>query len=346
MKTVSIDPISDPLWLQLVHSTTSDLFHSPAWMQGVAQTYGFTFGAQLVLDGAGRPVAGIPYSHIDDLRGSRVVTLPFSDYCDPLVQSEEQWCTLVAAIGRADSPYTIRCLHNDLPLNDRRFCQSNRAKWHGLTLSPSLDLLWQNLHGSARRAIRKAERAAVQIHVAQTKADLRSFYLMHLGVRKQKYQMLAQPYQLFEQIWQNFMEQDRGLLLLAKQGDALLGATMLLEWQDKLYYKFNASLPTQLTVRPNDLMIWYAIQHAKARDLNFLDFGLSDWDQEGLVRYKRKYATTEKTISFLRRPAQGLCAEPPKVNQLLPQLTSLFTDQTVPDTITEAAGNMLYRYFA
>jgi hypothetical protein len=33
------------------------------------------------------------------------------------------------------------------------------------------------------------------------------------------------------------------------------------------------------------------------------------------------------------------------VAELLPKLTALFTDQTVPDSITEKAGDILYRFF-
>lgn len=42
--------------------------------------------------------------------------------------------------------------------------------------------------------------------------------------------------------------------------------------------------------------MWQGIQYGKAKGYTHLDFGLSDWDQEGLVRYKRKFATTDLSI--------------------------------------------------
>src|SRR5204862_531939 len=108
-----------------------------------------------------------------------------------------------------------------------------------------------------------------------------------------------QPYRFFEAIWQAFVEAERGALLLAEHDDQPIGGILLLEWKSTLYYKFNASAHANLTHRPNDLLMWQAIQHGKARGLTRMDFGLSDWDQEGLIRYKRKFASEEKSISFL-----------------------------------------------
>jgi hypothetical protein len=347
MKIYRIEPRTDPLWLQLVTSSASDVFHSPAWMQVVAETYGFAFSAYVLVDDSGIPVAGLPFTQIADLRGERNVTMPFSDYCDPLVHTPEQWCTLVEPLVTGCCPYTIRCLHNNIPLQDGRFALVNQAKWHGLDLTPALGCLWEQIDSTARRAIRKAEQAEVIVRIADCQETLRAFYQLHLGVRKQKYRMLAQPYLFFANIWRHFIEPGHGALLYATHEDRVIGATLLLEWQNKIYYKFNASTAKQLAVRPNDLMIWRAIQYAKTKGYTYWDFGLSDWDQEGLVRYKRKFATEEKTISFLRYSGQaGVDPHRQDWNQLAPQLTTLFTDESVPDAITEAAGTLLYRFFA
>lgn len=346
MKIISVDPQTNPLWQQLIQTHPSDAFHSPEWLQVLAETYGLEVQAYILLDGIGQPVAGLPFCRIADLKGERLVTLPFSDYCDPLVDDPDHWRCLSTQLLGEHHLYTIRCLHNDLPLADPRFTRVNQAKWHGLNLQPDLETLWQGLHSSARRAIRKAEKQGVVVQVAQDMEALRAFFELHLGVRKYKYHLLAQPYRFFENIWRHFIEEGRGALMVATFEDEIVGGVLFLEWKDGLYYKFNASSPAQLSVRPNDLLIWEGIQYAKAKDLTYLDFGLSDWDQEGLVRYKRKFATEEKTISFLRySPNGGPTQQAQQMGNLLPQLTQLFTDETVPDQVTEKAGDVLYQFF-
>lgn len=347
MEIARIDPQTNPLWQQLVERSQSSVFHSPAWMRVLAETYGFEVGAYVTLDEAREPRAGIPFCRITDMMGKRIVILPFSDYFDALVSDMDQWHCLAEKLLEEGCPVVVRCLHNDLPLADERFKLVNRAKWHGLDLQPDLDTLWRSLRSSARRAIKKAKRDGVVIRIAKRKDTLRTFFEMHLRIRKYKYRLLAQPYEFFENIWHHFVEAQNGLLMVAMYQDEIIGGVFYLQWKDTLFYKFNASKSDYLPCRPNDLLIWEGIKYAKARGYKYLDFGLSDWDQEGLVRYKRKFATDEKTISFLKYTPDGAPTQhDSQMRRLLPQLTKLFTDETVPDNVTEEAGEVLYRFFA
>lgn len=346
MNTSIIDPTTDALWHRLVDHTDSSVFHSPRWMRVLADSYGFDLRALVAVDESGEPRAGIPFGRISDFKGERIVSLPFSDYCDPLVGDAEEWRGLIDRLMAEGCPVTLRCLHNQVPLSDERFELANRAKWHGMELRPDLETLWSGLDGSARRAIKKAQQNGVVVRVAEREEELRAFFEMHLGVRKHKYRLLAQPYRFFENIWRHLVQQHQGFLLVALHQEEIIGGVMFLEWKDTLYYKFNASSPRHLSHRPNDFVIWNGIQMGKAKGFHRLDFGLSDWDQEELVRYKRKYASEEKTISFLRyEPNGGPTPREREARGLLSQLTELLVDESVPDSISDRAGDILYRYF-
>jgi CelD/BcsL family acetyltransferase involved in cellulose biosynthesis len=345
-KIVRVDPRSDPLWQQLVEKVRSSIFHSPSWIRVLTDTYGWEAAAYVLTDQSGEPVAGIPFCPIADIMGERTVALPFSDYCDPLVADAESWNVLIEHLLARQKPVVVRCLHNAVPLADKRFALVKQAKWHGLDIRPDLDQLWHGMQDSVHRAIRKSEREGIVVRVAETEEDLRAFFEMHLKVRKYKYGLLAQPYSFFQNIWRHFMETQRGFLLLAIYDEKIVAGDLFLVWRDALYYKFNASHPEELSHRPNDLLIWKGLQIGKERGLKYLDFGLSDIDQEGLVRYKRKFGTEEREISFLRCECGG---EPNsavrQMQELLGKLTARFTDQLVPDSVTEQAGEDLYRLF-
>lgn len=346
MKIVCVDPRTDPLWCRLVHQVSSSVFHSPGWMQVLAQTYGWQPFAYLVLDDRGEPRAGLPCCRVSDMLGERLVALPFSDYCDPLVNDVDSWRLLTDHLLSEQCPITLRCLHNHLPLDDARFTLAKQAKWHRLDLRPALDALWNGMHDSTHRAIRKSERSGLTVRKAQSEPELRAFFEMHLRIRKYKYGLLAQPYSFFQNIWHQFVDSQQGFLLLAINGETIVAGDFFLQWKDTLYYKFNASLPDDLSCRPNDLLIWEAIQLGKDRGFTYLDFGLSDIDQEGLLRYKRKFGTEESTISFLRHNHNGTAAPGEKAfRELLGKLTTRFTDHQVPDLVTEKAGEQLYRLF-
>lgn len=346
MKIVHVDPRIDPIWQTLAERAASSVFHSPSWIQVLTDTYGWPASAYVVVDDRGEPQAGIPFCRIADMMGERILALPFSDYCDPLVHDQQCWDYLVDCLLPNRCPISLRCLHNDLPLSDKRFAVVKQAKWHRLDMKSDLDQLWDRLHDSTHRAIRKSQREGVEVRVAKSESELRAFFDMHLKVRKYKLGMLAQPFVFFQNIWRHFVDTQNGFLLLALYQDKIVAGDFFLEWKDTLYYKFNASLPADLNHRPNDLLIWEGIQRGKARGFDFLDFGLSDIDQEGLVRYKRKFGTEEKIISFLRYTPNGSPSLAEKqTRDLLAQLTRRFTDQMVPDLVTEKAGEDLYRLF-
>ncbi len=345
MTVTTVDPVSDPLWRQLVTGRETTLFHSPDWLGVLARTYGFPVQARVILDDAGLPVAGMPYVTVRDFMDRRT-SLPFSDFCDPLVSDDDQWRALVDGLLLEPQRVDLRCLHTDVPLRDDRFTVVDRALWHAIDVRRDEDAIWTDLPGSARRALRRARSAGVEIKVAQDEADLRAFYELHVRVRKYKYGLLAQPYDFMKAIWDVFVAADHGALLLAVIDGQVAAGVMFLEWQDLLYYKFNASAATHLDARPNDLVLWEGMRHAQKRGLGRVDLGLTDGDQEGLIRYKRKYASEEKTITLLRHQPPGLPSDNDQLARgMLRDMTRLLTDESVPDTVSAQAGDVLYRYF-
>jgi len=344
--TVVVDPTTDPRWAELVGSRESSVFQSPAWARVLSSTYDFPLRANVIVDDQGAPEAGLSYAEIADFLDPRLSSLPFSDYCDPIAPDEAVWHALVDDLLAQGRRFDLRCLDNDIPASDRRFAEVGRAAWHGADLERETDDIWMSLHSSARRAIRKADAAGVTVRVASTREDLRTFFQLHLQVRKYKYGLLAQPLQFFEHIWSEFMEQERGFLLLASLDGKAVGGILFLEWQDTLYYKFNASDISTLPARPNDRLIWEGIQMGKSRGMRLLDFGLSDLEQEGLVRYKQKYATEEKVITQLRHtPPGGPSDADREGRRMLRDLTAVLVHEDVPDEITAKSGDLLYRYF-
>lgn len=347
-RPIVVDTRNNPLWNALVHARDSDVFHAPAWHQVLYDTYGFETQGYVLTDAAGAPRAGTTWVRIEDARGERLTGMPFSDYCDPLVDDAADWGRLDPDMA-ADVPARIRCLRDEIARNDPRWRETARARWHGIDLTASAEATWERIEPAARRAVRKAERAGISVRASTTETDVRTFFEMHLAVRKRKYRLLAQPYRFFDAIRRWFMTPGNGVVLLAEIDGAAIGGVLLLCWRDRLYYKFNASHAEELSVRPNDLLMWTAIRYGQERGLRELDLGLSDWDQEGLVRYKRKYATREGVISFHQRDhssAVGTGAAAASTGSLLRTMTELLTDPTVPDAVTERAGDALYHLFA
>jgi CelD/BcsL family acetyltransferase involved in cellulose biosynthesis len=338
-----IDALRDLRWSDVARHRFGSLFSCPQWINAVAKTYDFTVNASVRING-GRIEAAVPYCQISDLRGDRILSLPFSDYCDPLVSDRDTWNQLVTPLLDQKVPINLRCLRNDVPAGDSRFRVKAPALWHGVDLTKSEEELWAGLHSSARQNIRKARVSGVVVRDGHSIEDMRTFHRMHRNLRKSKYRLLAQPLSFFENVFLEFARTDGVNVLIAERNNEPIAGIVLLEWNGTLYYKFNASLDQRHC--PNDLLAWHALLYGRQRGMVRFDFGLSDIEQPGLVRYKRKYATEEREILFLQwRPEGYANPKGEQAGQVLHQITNLLTDVTVPDEVTQAAGEKLYRFF-
>src|SRR5258708_25612776 len=100
----------------LLQQASSSVFHSPAWIQVLTDTYGWEARAYVVLDSRGEPRAGIPFSHLSDMMGERVLALPFSAYCHPLGDDPQCSPFLLDSLVSERCPANFACLHNKRPL--------------------------------------------------------------------------------------------------------------------------------------------------------------------------------------------------------------------------------------
>jgi CelD/BcsL family acetyltransferase involved in cellulose biosynthesis len=341
---IAADPRTDPRWQTLAATAEGSLFTSPPWIRSVCDTYGFTPQARIVTDAAGRPTDGFAWVPISDIRGDRLVSLPFSDRAEPLVADRATWSSLVDDALRTDAPLKIRCLDLTVPTTDARLVRAGEAAWHRTPLDAPVPEIYRSLSSAARRNIAAADRNGVHVDALTGIDAVRTYHRLHVSLRKYKYRLLAQPFALFERIWQEFSVHDGIVTLLAHINDEPIAGAVYLVWKDALYYKFGASLEGTLPLRPNDALAWTALRWASERGFRLLDWGLSDLDQPGLVAYKRKWASEERRIVTLRSMNRHP-NDSRDTDQLLGELTRLLTDDAVPDHITERAGSLLYRYF-
>ncbi|WP_028937436.1 lipid II:glycine glycyltransferase FemX [Pseudonocardia spinosispora] len=277
------------------------------------------------------------------MRGERISSLPFCDRADPIVTAPGGWDGLIDDMLATNTPFTGRCFSDNAAVSDPRLRQVGEAAWHGIPLDCTEEELYKRISSTSRRNLKAADRNKVQV-VASTEIDaVHAFHKLHVGLRKNKYRLLAQPREFFERIWQQFSADDAVVTLLAEVDGEVVAGAMYLVWGDTLYYKFGASLSEYLPMRPNDALYWAACKLALSRGLTSIDLGISDLDQPGLVSFKRKWASVERRVVTLRGGPDPI----PKteVGAMLGELTRLFTEESVPDDISTQAGALLYRHF-
>ncbi|MCA1836704.1 MAG: GNAT family N-acetyltransferase [Actinobacteria bacterium] len=343
-ESVVVDPRSDRRWRELALGRLGSLFTSPPWIDAVCGTYGFIPAASIRLGWDGAPRAGLAWVPISDIRGDRLSSLPFSDRAEPLTDDPADWKALADGVITSAAPLTLRCFHTAVPVTDPRFSQVGAAAWHGTPLDADIDEIRRRLSQHARRNITISEREGVRVAARTDRDAVHHFHELHVQLRKRKYKLLAQPVELFDRIWDAFAANDAIVTMLAHAGDELIAGAVFLTWQNTLYYKFGASRHEHLAKRPNDAIFWAGIHWGVQHGAQLVDWGLSDFDQPGLIAYKRKWATEERRIVTLRAGGEHARSDP-QAGAMLGGLTELLTGESVPDDVTKKAGALLYRYF-
>src|SRR5262249_43887094 len=161
---------------------------------------------------------------------------------------------------------------------------------------------------------------------------------LHRRTRKRKHRLLAQPVSFFENIWKQFAPTETIVVGLAEYEGQTIAGSLNIVWGGVWYHKFSASNAEFLNLKPNEGLAWQCMNHARSLGLTSYDWGVSDLDQPGLIEYKRKYATDERTVTVLRHTPDGW-SDPnaAEAGRVLGELTDVLTRDDVPDDATQRA---------
>ena len=315
------------------------LFHSEPWRRAVEEAFGVEI---LRFHPRSEPDGFAYYSVITDLRGERVVSTPFSDFCDPML-GPAGWAEFADHLRSFEAPVTVRPFRNLAATSDDSFERRHELLWHSVDLEPGFEHLWDGLKSKVRTAIRRAPKAGITFRSSSRLADLEAFYAMHVELRRSKYGLLAQPFSFFAALHDGFGD-DLSVILAEEDGEPI-AAMVYLAWNGVWYYKFSTSVARNY--RPNAALLIEACREGVERGLSSVDMGRSDIDQPGLVAFKQQFASEEVPLTTLHwQPAGHADPAGADASATLGQLTALLTSPEVPADVSARAGDLLYRYFA
>ena len=91
MRIYQIDPTRDARWAELVERhPKASVFHTVGWLKALRCTYGYEPVAFTTSSPTGDLKNGLVFCRIDSwLTDRRLVSLPFSDHCEPLCDSAD-----------------------------------------------------------------------------------------------------------------------------------------------------------------------------------------------------------------------------------------------------------------
>lgn len=342
-------PLNDPRWREfLQRHPRSSVFHTVEWLDALHRTYGYEPLAFTTCRPGVDLNNALVFCHIKSwLSGRRLVSLPFSDHCDPLVDASPEFAALLGALkselGQRKARYLEIRPTQPLAAASVELQTSETFCWHRIDLSPSLDQLFRNCHkDSTQRKVRRAEREGLSIEENRPAENLDHFYRLLILTRR-RHLLPPQPKKWFYNLIDTF-----GTALnirIAFKDRQPIAAILTLRHRDVLTYKYGCSDPRFHNLGGMQLLFWTSIQQAKREGMSMFDLGRSDWDEPGLITFKERLGAQLSNLSYFRwstgaprRTTRPNSLESFKRRTVGPLL------QYLPDPVLRAAGHLLYKH--
>jgi len=341
-----IDPVLDNRWDELVaRHPRASVFHQRGWLKALARTYGYELLA-LTSSPVGSPLDdGIVFCRVSSwLTGTRLVSLPFADHCEPLLNQSGECLDFIrwlrAECDRKRWKYVeLRPLS---PVQDRGHgLQPSRGYcFHELDLAPSLEQIYRRLHkDSIQRKIRRAEGQRMEYEVGRSKQLLDEFYRLLLITRR-RHQGIPQPRTWFGNLIE-YMGDKLQIRVARKDGNPI-AAMLTLRHGVTAVYKYGCSDQKFHSLGAMPLLFWRLIEESKNSGGQRIDFGRSDLENDSLITFKEKFGTTRKLLTYYRYPRSE---RGEKLSRWDSQIARQFFS-ILPDAALSTAGRFLYRHMA
>jgi CelD/BcsL family acetyltransferase involved in cellulose biosynthesis len=344
MSNYSILDLTDPCWGEFVaRHPEATPFHHPDWARLIAGCYGFRGFALVTRDANDAIRAGLPMVEVRHLRAApKWVSLPYTDYCQPLASARPEQEELAAALERESRAAGVRRVEVRGPLAGS--AAGAAALRHVLALSRDPAQVYAGFHRSqVQRNIRRAEREGLTVRQATRPEDLvGTFYRLHLRTRRRQ-GVPVQPRRFFRLIWENAISTGLGSVLIVEASGQPVAAAVFLAWNETVIYKFGASEASAWPLRPNHLLFWHAIRAACEQGYRWFDFGRTDDGHDGLRNFKLSWGAVEEPLVYRTlggKPEPADAGEGMATRVLRPVI------RHSPLLLCRAVGETLYRYVA
>ena len=330
------------------------VYHLSAWTRVLETAFPHIQGRFLVLrDGADGGIrAGVPvYTVKSWLLGQRVVSVPFASFSDPLIRSAaefEQLLPHLIELQRSTKSrlLEIRSTQTAAQLDHTRLARSSDYKHNYLALNKDCDTLFESFaKTSVRQKIRKAVNAGVTVEERTDEGCMEACHAILAETRMRRF-LPVMPYAFFEAVrrwlWPEYLK-----VFIATQSGKPVACHLVLKFKDLWISEYSGDT-AEAMAGTNQLLYWDTIQRAHAAGAKIFSFGRTAASNEGLLAYKRRWATVEEDIVALSlesgRKAGGK-KDPglPRESSLTYRAARLIVAKA-PMRISHLIGNFCYRH--
>lgn len=291
----------------VAHNPNATIYHDIAWREIFGRALGYR-SYYLVAEAGDGAVTGIlPLFRVPSLLGRpRLVSVPFRDRGGVVADDTESFRALVDAatsmlgrLGGAGLELKTLVPYPEDALRDTGLRRVDHWLHSRVDLAEIANRTLQKALRDKMRAIRQGIEAGLHFEDMTDRPDAVARWHRVYSASQHSLGVPAFSRRFFEAMIASLAP--RGLLRLYVVTNAAgkdVAATIVLNDRHVSIYAYSASDPAERSTRPNDFML-YNLYGAliQAGQLAF-DFGADSPDQEGLLRFKRKWQASQQPIPF------------------------------------------------
>jgi CelD/BcsL family acetyltransferase involved in cellulose biosynthesis len=337
-----LDPLNDPRWTDLVERhPSSSVFHTRAWAEALRRTYAYEPVVYTTSAPASTLMNGVPLCRVGNwLTGRRIVSLPYSDHCEPLVDSVKDRHEIVTAVRAAaeteQRQLELRPLTSDC-WESEGLVPAESFYFHRLELNLPIEKIFDRTHKSTiQRKIARARKEKLLCESGSSDDLLSAFYRL-LVMTRRRHGLPPQPLEWFKNLVRCFGE--RLTIRVAFKDGLPIGSILTLQHRETIVYKYGCSDASHHSSGVMPFLFWEAIESAKKSGLETLDLGRSDSDNAGLIAFKARWGAVPSILTYLRSSPLRAGLSKRRLLRLPKSLIAC-----VPDRVLTTAGRLLYRY--
>lgn len=335
-----INPIEYPNWdkLLLTHKDYS-FFHTSSWARVLFDSYGYKPINFTLIDG-GKLTALIPVMEIKSwLTGKRGVSLPFTDFCSPIVSEKSQFKEIIKSLieyGKKGGWKYIEVRGGKDNFHDITTSSSYYA--HSLDLAQNEHEIFSSFRDSTKRNIKKAIKEGVSVILSNSLESVKEFCRLYRMTRKH-HGLPPQPYYFFKKVYDHIISNKKGIVVLASYQKRNIAGAICFQLGNKAIYKFGAFDRRYQHLRPNNLLMWEIIKWYDQNGFKNFSFGRTEPENAGLLQYKQGWGTKQEIINYYKYdPAKDAFVKEPNAK------ISYYIFKSLPSPLLNLTGFLLYKH--
>jgi serine/alanine adding enzyme len=352
IRVLTLDEAESRGWNRMVAAhPLGSVFHHTAFLTTISATFGHTTPYCVAcLDESGQCRGGMALFLVKSwLTGRRLVSLPFTFYADPMVESPEEFTRVFRKVlelsAQVKAAYIeVKALRSTGLLAEARL--TTPVYYHRtyyLDLTQGLDALWRGFHrSSVRQKVQRAERNGIAVRAAQSEAEVALFHRL-LARNRRRLGLPPHLPEYFQNAWRFLVPLGLARFSLAYLGGEFVGGLCTFSFRETAFLGYIAMEESLRCDGVGQCLVWEAIRTAAEEGRKIADLGKVSPHARGLIRFKENWGSAALEAPVFYHPrAMGVSSYDDE-QRLAYRLMRWFW-RTVPQRWSHVSSRFLYRH--